>query len=177
MNGDVKSRIPTRQLSSSGKVGKARASEGQGLSTGALFLIAVMLTLATFMFPDNEMTTIEQKAEHIAQKAESDILNWVHSGSNGASSKMLKQDSKWVDGEKKLKLKLKELAKRQAQGLDIGVPVLTRYLGEDIPAWPDGTISKEDWEAKVKAKYAEMRKEEDEWRAKVGAILKTKYGA
>ena len=119
------------------------------------------------------MSKIEQNAEHMAQKAEQDLLNWVHGGRNEASERMRTSDSKWVDGEKKLKLKLKELAKRQAKGLDIGVPVLTRYLGEDIPAWPDETISKEEWTAKVKAKYAEMRKEEDEWRAKVSAILKT----
>jgi hypothetical protein len=36
-------------------------------------------------------------------------------------------DGSWVAGEKKLKQKLKLLADRQAQGLDLGVPVLTRW--------------------------------------------------
>ena len=55
-----------------------------------------------------------------------------------ATEAMLKQDSSWVDGEKKLKKQLKILAERQAQGKDLGVPVLTRWLGDDIPAWGRG---------------------------------------
>jgi hypothetical protein len=69
-----------------------------------------------------------------------------------------------TEGEKKLKAKLKVLAERQAQGKDLGVPVLTRWLGEDIPAWPSAeTMPKEEWKKRVEDKYAEMRNEEMAW--------------
>lgn len=85
---------------------------------------------------------------------------------------MLAQSSKWVDGEKKLKKMLKELAERQKDGKDIGVPVLTRYLGDDIPAWPKDGLSTEEWQKKVDQRYADMRKEEEQWKERIAALLR-----
>ena len=88
-----------------------------------------------------------------------------------ATDAMLQQSSSWVDGEKKLKKKLKVLAERQAQGKDLGVPALTRYLGEDIPAWAGEGVNVEEWKQKVEAKYAEMAEEEKQWREKVAQFM------
>eukprot|EP00957_Ditylum_brightwellii_P118700 9053671-Ditylum_brightwellii.AAC.1 len=48
---------------------------------------------------------------------------------------MKHQPSSWVDGERKPKKELLELMERQKQGLDKGVPILTRYLGDDVKVW------------------------------------------
>lgn len=85
-------------------------------------------------------------------------------------------DSKWVDGEKKLKQKLEILVERQRQGNDIGVPVLTRWLGDDIPAWPtedsDNPMPIKEWNEKVRLRYEQMRAEEMEWRSQMTQFLK-----
>lgn len=78
----------------------------------------------------------------------------------------------WVEGEQKLKRALKQLALRQARGVDIGVPVLTRWVGDDIPAWPGpDTMPQEAWTKAVEERYAAMRKEETEWRARMNEYL------
>jgi hypothetical protein len=79
----------------------------------------------------------------------------------------------WVEGEKKLKAALQVLADRQARGLDIGVPVLTRWLGDDVPAWPTEEMPEEQWQQKVDEKYSAMRQEEQEWIQKMNAFLKS----
>jgi hypothetical protein len=154
-----------------------------------LIAIAAVITVATLLFPA-EVQQVEQEAEHIALQAEQELLDWwtsnsqkppvpvddqnnpdVEQSKKQAAERMLQQDSKWVDGEKKLKAKLKVLAVRQAQGMDLGVPVLTRYLGEDIPAWPGQGVDVEEWKLKVTTKYAEMRKEEEEWKRKVSVFM------
>jgi len=93
--------------------------------------------------------------------------------SNVASEAMLKQSSSWVDGEKKLKKQLRALKERQMQGNDLGVPVLTRWLGNDIPAWPGEGIDVEEWRERVEARYAEMREEEEKWKEKVSKFMET----
>jgi glucose-6-phosphate-specific signal transduction histidine kinase len=63
------------------------------------------------------------------------------------------------------------LAERQAKGLDLGVPILTRYLGEDIPVWVAEGVDEEEWKAKRDARYEEMRKEEEKWREKARKFM------
>mmetsp|Transcript_31397 Transcript_31397/g.46302 ORF Transcript_31397/g.46302 Transcript_31397/m.46302 type:complete len:203 (-) Transcript_31397:132-740(-) len=96
------------------------------------------------------------------EKTQTDTTSSLH-----ATRVMEKQPSEWVAGEKKLKEALKKLLKRQSEGKDLGVPILTRWLGDDFPAWPQEGQSTEEWEEKRKAKYEEMRKEEEAWRKKV----------
>lgn len=159
------------------------------MNAGVLVLIAVIITIATYLFP-SEVQQVEQEAEHVAQeayKAEQEFMDWWRKSQRppvpeeqhadfqqqDGTARMNKQDSNWVDGEKKLKQKLKVLAERQAQGKDLGVPVLTRYLGEDIPAWPDETMDEATWRKKVELKYAIMREEEKQWRKMVGEFMET----
>lgn len=90
---------------------------------------------------------------------------------NEASRKMLQQNSRWVDGEKKLKLQLTKLARLQSEGKLLGTPALTRYLGDDFPAWVDEGADKEQWEKRVADKYAEMRQAEVQWNAQMEALI------
>jgi hypothetical protein len=93
--------------------------------------------------------------------------------SRAASARMEAQSSRWVDGEKKLKQKLQVLYDKQQQGQDLGVPVLTRWLGDDIPVYvtPDMDVDVQEWRKQVKAKYAEMRKEEEEWQKEMAKLI------
>jgi hypothetical protein len=94
--------------------------------------------------------------------------------SYAATARMEAQSGRWVDGEKKLKQKLQVLYDRQhQQGLDLGVPVLTRWLGDDIPAYvtPEMNIDVMEWKRQISEKYAEMRKEEEEWQAKMNKVI------
>jgi len=73
-----------------------------------------------------------------------------------ATATTLRQPSSWVDGEKRLKEELSKLQKMQDEGVDLGAKVLTRWLGDSIPAW----ATKEDepgWKRKVDARMAELR--------------------
>jgi hypothetical protein len=88
-----------------------------------------------------------------------------------ASEAMKRQPSSWVDGEKKLKQKLKELVKRQAQGKDLGVPILTRWLGEDMPVWLEQGQDEAAWNKKRQERYDEMKREEEAWRKEVRKYL------
>lgn len=90
-----------------------------------------------------------------------------------ASDRRMKQatDGSWVEGEKKLKQKLKVLAERQAQGKDLGVPVLTRWLGDDTPAWPNEQMPEAEWQRRVDEKYAEMRLQEVAWRERMAELI------
>jgi len=166
-----------------------------------LCLVAVVVTILTYVpYPPKSAKEtfssiehqVEQQAGQMAQQAyhaEQKMMDWWksegrqkppihednHPGAHQheATARMLQHESKWVDGEKKLKQRLKLLAERQAQGKDIGVPVLTRWLGDDFPAWVgekpgmDETV----WKKNVQEKYAQMRKEEEEWQKMVLAKL------
>lgn len=86
--------------------------------------------------------------------------------------------SRWVDGEKELKKKLKVLYDQQNKdGNNLAAPVLTRYLGEEIPAFvgtPDSKMEVEEWKKLVEEKYAEMREEEESWQKKMAEFIKQK---
>ena len=112
--------------------------------------------------PDRDTSNIEKITAGISNREASDA----------ATVRMEAQPSRWVDGEKALKKKLQVLYDRQSKGKDLGVPVLTRYLGEDIPAWTTPDIMDEDeWKKKVVDKYEEMRKEEEEWKKEMAKII------
>jgi hypothetical protein len=147
-------------------------------------VVAVLVTAATFMFPA-DVQSVEHEAYKVEQELEAEMFDWwqksghkpplqMESGGDSkvaATRAMLEQDSKWVDGEKKLKQKLKVLATRQEQGKDAGVPVLTRYLGEEIPAWAGEGVNVDEWNKKVAAKYDEMRQEEEVWKKRMQVII------
>jgi len=94
---------------------------------------------------------------------------------NEASEAMKRQPSNWVDGEKRLKEQLKKLVELQKQGKDLGVPVLTRYLGDDIKAWVSEGDDKKAWEKKRDERYIKMRAQEEQWRMQVQKHLQV-YG-
>ena len=82
-----------------------------------------------------------------------------------------------MDGEKAHKQKLKVLFDQQANGKNLAAPVLTRYLGESIPAFvgtPDSSMAEEEWKKLVEQKYKEMREEEEEWQKKMAAFIQSK---
>ena len=81
------------------------------------------------------------------------------------------QQHSWVEGEKRLKRELQKLVALQQQGQELGVPVLTRWLGEDIPAWAGTGVDRDAWQAQVEARYQEMRLDEERWRDRVAATL------
>jgi hypothetical protein len=184
-SGGASSRFGIRSSTAVGPSGGS--STRYTVSSGCLLLIAMILTVVTYWFP--EAQHLEQEAYAVEQKLEQEMSDWWSSASSGgerlppraeksnraaATERMLQQESKWVDGEKKLKAKLKVLAARQAEGKDLGVPVATRWLGDDIPAWvgaEEGEDGVKEWKARVQARYDEMRKEEDRWREMVSATL------
>lgn len=94
--------------------------------------------------------------------------------SAAASARMEAQSSRWVDGEKALKKKLQVLYDQQMKGKHLGVPVLTRYLGEDFPAYvgtPDSPMDVDEWRKSVAEKYEEMRLEEEEWKKEMAKLI------
>lgn len=154
--------------------------------------------MANFMFPEvqNAEQEIVQGAYAAEQKLEQEMIDWWTSNGHNpppvmvldegdphrktaeikaaraSTERMINDDSKWVDGEKKLKKELKKLVALQQEGKDVGVPVLTRWLGDDIPAWAGEGVDVDEWNAKVKARYDEMRKEEERWNDMVVATIK-----
>jgi len=93
---------------------------------------------------------------------------------NRLAGRMEAHSISWVDREKALKKKLQVLFDMQKKGDSLGVPVLTRYLGEDFPAFvgtPGSTMKEEEFKKLVEAKYEEMRKEEEEWQKKMTLLI------
>lgn len=147
----------------------------------------VIMCMSWLFFPD-EVNQVEKEAEHVGQKiaeqavlAEHQMQHWMEqnggstrsdrSASDAASAAMLTQSSKWVDGEKKLKKKLMELYEKQQNGELLGVPVLTRWLGDDFPAWVTPDMDEEKWRKDVAAKYEQMREEEEQWKRDMQRII------
>jgi len=120
----------------------------------------------------------QQEEPHREEHADPpDNANLNRASSDAATARMEAQPSRWVDGEKALRKKLRVLYDIQMKGQSLGVPVLTRYMGEDIPAFvgtPDSTMNEEEWKKLVDAKYEEMTKEEEEWRKKIALLIETK---
>ena len=208
-----KTHAPTSFNSSSGTsnngVSHYRRSDGGILRIWVLLLIILVLTLIISLFPEPRqiMYNTEQQMEKVIyeteQELERDVMEyWLSSkrfytgdttGSSVTSNthtmyesdvRMQQQSSKWVDDEKKLKQALQVLVDRQTRGLDLGVPVLTRYLGEHIPAFYSkddpslnlGIASVEEWNRLIQEKYTEMRNEENRWREIVTKTLLSDRG-
>lgn len=160
-------------------------------------LAALLFTVSWWLFPEKVLEA-EHEAEVVghrlaegAIKAEHDVEDWLHHSSQGggspatppqqqrprrasseeATARMLAQSSRWVDGEKALKKKLSELEQLQKKGELLGTPVLTRWLGEDFPAWVTPGMDEQKWRDDVAQKYKEMREEEEEWKRKMQAII------
>ena len=70
-----------------------------------------------------------------------------------------------------LKKKLTELYEKQQNGELLGVPVLTRWLGDDFPAWVTPDMDEKKWREDVAAKYHEMREEEEAWKQQMQKII------
>ncbi len=71
------------------------------------------------------------------------------SAPNAATARMEAQSSRWVDGEKALKRQLQVLYDMQQRGENLGVPVLTRLLGDDFSAWVEPGMDEAEWEGRV----------------------------
>jgi hypothetical protein len=141
-------------------------------------IVAICLFVMSWIFFPAEVLEVEhqavlegQKIAQAAQRAERRVEDWWEQAEekfkdheDPASARMEAQSSKWVDGEKKLKKKLQVLYERQLKGEMLGVPVLTRWLGEDVPAWLEPGMDEEEWKRTVDRKYAEMREEEEQWK-------------
>ena len=180
-------------------------AESSGLfQTWVLVLIIIVLTFIISFFPEQRrmMYDTEQEMEKVVYEAEQlierDVMEyWLSSkrfySADSISSdntiyqadvRMQQQSSKWVDSEKKLKKALQVLVERQEKGLDLGVPVLTRYLGDSIPAFYSkddaslnmGIKTVEEWNALIEKKYVEMRNEENRWRELVTSTLLSDRG-
>jgi len=156
--------------------------------------LVLFFTVTSFMFP-SEVQEVEREALYMEQQMEDYLKHKVGTGphqspaqpqqqqqppppqkedmisSNGDVSEQswqsLLSSYSWVEGEKKLKKCLKPLAERQAKGQDLGVPVLTRWLGDDMPCYVTKDVNQDEWEAKVKERYAQMRDENKKWQEQV----------
>lgn len=149
-----------------------------------LLVIAIVLTTVSWLAPSSKLekevedlfyggVSHDQKAP-IPEKNHADFSEEHHASNEqkkkAAGDRMLKQESTWVEGEKKLKKALKVLMEQQKNGKNLGVPVLTRWLGDDIPVWaPEG--KEKEWQAKVDAKYEEMKQEEIAWKENMLKII------
>jgi hypothetical protein len=164
--------------------------KGTGLAPmlALIFLVFSVMALSSWYLFPTTVVQVEEEAERDMQafakkaiEAEHRVEDWfqqnqgmaavAYEDSTAATARMMAQDSKWVDGERKLKKKLKELLEQQEEGKLLGAPVLTRWLGDDFPAWVGEGMNEEEWRAKVDAKYAEMRKEEEEWQKRMQALI------
>ena len=147
-----------------------------------------IMTFSSWYFFPSAVVQVEKEAEldmeafaKKAIEAEHRVEDWfqqnqgmaavAYEDSNAATARMMAQDSNWVDGERKLKKKLKELLEQQQEGKLLGAPVLTRWLGDDFPAWVGEGMKEEEWRADVDAKYTEMRKDEEAWQKRMQALI------
>jgi sugar diacid utilization regulator len=156
-----------------------------------LLLVASILGITWCFFPSQMRSfegEVEQEAKEMAKNAvfaEHQFEDWFlrqpqqqhnaapydKSASDAATSRMMSQKSTWVDGEKALRKQLAKLVEQQEKGENLGVPILTRYLGEDFPAWVTKDMDEKEWRSKVDAEYKRMRHEEQEWQTEMQKII------
>ena len=143
-----------------------------------LFVVSWILFPAEVMEVEHQAVLEGQKMANAAKRAERRVEDWweqmeeqFKDHEDPASARMAAQSSKWVDGEKKLKKKLQVLYEKQLKGEMLGVPVLTRWLGEDVPAYLEPGMDEEEWKRTVDRKYAEMAEEEEQWKKDMQKIV------
>lgn len=154
-----------------------------------LIVLAISLLVMSWIFFPAEVMEVEHQmilggqklanaAKGTERKAERSVEDWWENAEEKCkdhddppSCVMELQSSTWVDGEKKLKKKLQVLYERQLKGEMLGVPVLTRWLGEDVPAWLEPGMDEEEWKRTVDRKYAEMAAEEEQWKKDMAKIV------
>jgi hypothetical protein len=151
-------------------------------SSPFLLFMAILLTAITYLKTPYDIVTLENEAIH----AEEEVVHWLNGepipkeynndssnqrSNSQPSQSIMTSSSNWVDGEKKLKIELKKLVELQKQGKELGVPVLTRWLGDDIPAWAGTGVDVDEWNSKVEAAYETMRREEEQWKEKIWKIM------
>lgn len=139
---------------------------------GLILIVVIIAIVVVIIIHPSSVNDVEHELSRDVGFAEKKMEEWLQKakpkqlGRIDASQAMKEQPSSWVDGEKKLKAKLKVLAERQKEGKDLGVPVLTRFLGDDFPAWVERGQDEKAWKQKRDAKYEAMRKEDLIWREK-----------
>ena len=139
---------------------------------GLILIVVIIAIVVVIIIHPSSVNDVEHELSRDVDFAEKKMEEWLQRakpkqlGRIDASQAMKEQPSSWVDGEKKLKAKLKVLAERQKEGKDLGVPVLTRFLGDDFPAWVERGQDEKAWKQKRDAKYEAMRKEDLIWREK-----------
>jgi len=157
---------------------------------GVLVSLALLLTMITYVFP-GQVQRVEQEAEREVGQYLNDFGNHNNNHKNhdpdyDSVPSLLENNNNnnmhWVDGEQKLKRELEILAQRQRDGIDVGVPVLTRWLGDDIPAWPTRhadhrRMTEAEWTKRVEEAYAQMRRDEAAWRAEMTRYLESEVAA
>ena len=152
-------------------------------SNTCLLCIAMFLTLISYMISPNDYETLERDAI----QAEKDFMEYIQKSQQHSPPQMNHPDDmdptmnhdtnniqqqpplysfSWVDGEKKLKKELQKLVILQQKGQELGVPVLTRWLGDDIPVYAGSTNvpNVTEWKINVQKDYEKMRIEEEEWK-------------
>ena len=154
-------------------------------------MLAVALTAANYTLFSKTPAQVQQvehdlmeEARYAEQMLEQELKGWWSMASSTANKEPLlsssgeqlpppppQGNSQWVEGEQRLKRELQKLVALQEQGKELGVPVLTRWLGEDIPAWAGEGVDRNEWDAKVQARYAEMRQDEERWRERIAAAI------
>ena len=143
-----------------------------------LFVVSWILFPAEVMEVEHQAVLEGQKIANAAKRAERRVEDWWEQAEekfkdheDPASAIMASQSSTWVDGEKKLKKKLQVLYEKQLKGEMLGVPVLTRWLGEDVPAYLEPGMDEEEWKRTVDRRYAEMAEEEEQWKKEMAKIV------
>lgn len=179
--------ISTRNAAAKKKAPNNRSGSSRPVLMVVL-LVASLVGLSWIFFP-SQVLEVEHQAAGVgkelvkeARQAERQVEDWwqqhelaasdnTDAVEDPATARMEAQSSKWVDGEKALKKKLQVLYDKQQKGELLGVPVLTRYLGEDIPAWVEPGMDEAEWKQQVDAKYAEMREEEEQWKKDMAKLV------
>jgi hypothetical protein len=186
--------ISIKRVGQRGTPPSRKGGGSSGFIVMIVLLAAIIMTMigaATFVSPqvhDAEIDTARKtkvfidnaiKVEQEMEKQVGDLFHHTEKeelpftkqkNAEEATAAMEHHPSSWVDGEKKLKEKLKILHAKQQKGEELGVPVLTRYLGEDIPAWAGEGVNEEEWRKQVEAKYKEMEEQEKQWRNTMKAM-------